>query len=82
MGDAGPQRQADVGRLIPDELEAGRDLDATTDASVDRTPGRVMLMRSLRCLPLLRWAPVQRVVDPNPLDHQHAILDLDIPFGL
>jgi hypothetical protein len=39
-------------------------------------------MRSLRGVALLRRAAFQHVVDPNPLDDEHAILDLDIPFGL
>jgi hypothetical protein len=42
----------------------------------------VVLVRSLRSVPLLRRAASQRVVDPNPLDDQHAILDLDVTFGL
>ena len=41
-----------------------------------------MLMGSLRRVPLLRRAPLQRVVDANPLDHQHAVLDHDVPLGV
>ena len=40
-----------------------------------------MLMRSLRSVPLLGRAAFQRVIDPNPLDDEHAILHLDVPFG-
>jgi hypothetical protein len=41
-----------------------------------------MLMRALRSLPLFRRAAGQCVLDPNPLDDEHAILGLDIALGL
>lgn len=66
---------------VLDELEASADVDATTDAAVHGTPGRVMLVSSLRSLALLRRAAFQRVTDSNPLDDEHAILDFDVPLG-
>jgi hypothetical protein len=41
-----------------------------------------MLMRALRSLPLFRRAAGQRVLDPDPLDDEHPVLDLDIALGL
>jgi len=41
-----------------------------------------MLMRALRSLPLFRRAACQRVLDPDPLDDEHPVLDLDIALGL
>ncbi len=39
-------------------------------------------MCSLCGVPLVRRAACQRVADPNPLDDEHAILDLDVTFGI
>ena len=39
-------------------------------------------MGSLGGVALLRRAALERVVDPNPLYDEHAILDLDVPFGI
>jgi hypothetical protein len=49
---------------------------------MDRAPRCVVLVRALCCIALLQRAALERVADPNPLDDEHAILDLDVAFGI
>ena len=63
------------------ELQVGAHRDAVANALVDRAPRRVMLMCSHCCVALIGRAVRQRVVDPDPLDHEHPIFELDLALG-
>ena len=64
-----------------DEGQLGRHRDAAADALVDGTPRRVMRVSPLGGIALIGRAARQRVVHPNPLDHEHTIFELDVALG-
>jgi len=68
-------------RLRLDEAQFGAHRDAGADALMDGAPGRVMCMRPLGGLALVRRTTPQHVVDSDPLDDKHPVLDLDVAFG-
>ena len=39
-------------------------------------------MRAFCCLALIFGAAGERVAHPDPLDHQHLVLEVDVAFGL
>jgi hypothetical protein len=64
------------------ELEAGCDVDAGADAAIDRAPRCVVLMGAPRRILLVGWTTFQPVANPNSLDDEHTIVDLDVAFGV
>ena len=63
------------------ELQVGAHRDAVTNAFVDWSPRRVMRVRAFGGIAFIGRAARQRVVHPNPLDHEHTIFELDLALG-
>lgn len=51
-------------------------------APCNRASGGVVLVRPLSRVPLIGRTPAQAIAHPDPLDHQHPVLHLDVAFGV
>lgn len=66
----------------PFEPEFGADRDARADAPRDRTASGVNQVRTVGSISLVVGTAAERVLDPDPFDDKHLLLDDNVAFCL
>ena len=67
---------------LPNRRHLGADRDGVTDAARDRALVSVEAVHALHHGQVHIGAHGEQIADVDPLDHQHAAVQLDLSFGL